>query len=47
MVGKQLGVSHYELTTLKKQTQREKSLSEMEAVMHWQALIDLIEPYYP
>jgi IS5 family transposase len=47
MGGKQLGFSDYELTTAKKQTKREKFLSEMEAVVPWQALIALIEPHYP
>ena len=47
MGGKQLGFTDYELTTAKKRTKREKFLSEMEAVVPWQALIDLIEPYYP
>ncbi len=44
MGGKQLGFSDYELTTAKKQTTREKFLSEMEAVVPWQVLI---EPHYP
>ena len=47
MGGKQLGFSDYELTTAKKPTKREKLLSEMEVVVPWQALIDLIEPHYP
>ena len=47
MGGKQLGFSDYELTMAKKQTKREKFLSEMEVVVPWQALIDLIEPHYP
>ncbi len=47
MGGKQLGFTDYELTTAKKRTKREKFLSEMEAVVPWQALIDLIEPHYP
>ncbi len=47
MGGKQLGFSDYELTTAKKQTKRERFLSEMEEVVPWQALIDLIEPHYP
>ena len=47
MGGKQLGFTDYELITAKKQTKREKFLSEMEAVVPWQALIDLIEPHYP
>ena len=46
MAGKQLGFSDYELTTAKKQTKREKFLAEMEAVVPWQALIDLIEPHW-
>jgi len=47
MGGKQLGLSDYELTTAKKQTKREKFLSEMDVVVPWQALIALIEPHYP
>jgi IS5 family transposase len=47
MGGKQLDFSDCELTTAKKQTKRERFLSEMEVVMPWQALIDLIEPNYP
>jgi IS5 family transposase len=47
MGGKQLGFSDYELTTAKKQTKREKFLSEMEVVVPWKALIELIEPHYP
>ena len=35
MGGKQLGFSDYELTTAKKQTKREKFLSEMEVVVPW------------
>ena len=46
MGGKQLGFADYELTTAKKQTKREKFLAEMEAVVPWQSLIDLIEPHY-
>jgi len=47
MGGKQLGFSDYEITTAKKQTKRETFLSEMEVVVPWQALIELIEPHYP
>jgi hypothetical protein len=47
MGGKQLGFSDYELTTAKKQPKRAKVLSEMEAVVPWQALIALIEPHDP
>jgi IS5 family transposase len=42
MGGKQLGFSYYELTTTKKLTKRERLLSEMEAILPWQALIALI-----
>ena len=42
---KQLGFSDYEITTAKNQTKREKSLSEMEAVVPWYELIELVEPY--
>ena len=45
MGGKQLGFTDYELYTAKKRTKREKFLAEMEAVVPWQALIDLIEPF--
>jgi IS5 family transposase len=47
MGGKQLGFSDYEQTTAMKRTKREKFLAEMEDVVPWQALIDLIEPHYP
>ncbi len=43
----QLGFSDYELTTAKKQTKREKFLSEMGALVPWQIPIGLIEPRYP
>jgi IS5 family transposase len=44
---KQLGFTDDALTTAKKRTKREKFLAEMEAVVPWQALLDLIEPHYP
>jgi IS5 family transposase len=47
MGGKQLGFGDYEQTTAKKRTRRERFLAEMEAVVPWKALIDLIEPHYP
>jgi IS5 family transposase len=47
MGGKQLGFGDYDQTTAKKRTRREKFLAEMEAVVPWQALVDLIEPHYP
>jgi IS5 family transposase len=43
MGGKQLGFSGYDQTTAKKQTEREKFLSEMEEVVPSDALIALIE----
>jgi IS5 family transposase len=43
---KQLGFGDYEQTTAKKRTKREKFLDEMDQVVPWQALIDLIEPHY-
>lgn len=47
MSGKQLGFSDYEITTAKKQSKREMFLAEMEVVVPWQALIELIEPHFP
>lgn len=47
MGGKQLGFSDYEQTTAKKRTRKEIFLSEMDAVVPWQALVDLINPHYP
>ena len=44
---KQLGFGDYEQSTAKKRTRRERFLAEMEAVVPWQLLIDLIEPHYP
>ena len=47
MGGMQLGFTDYGLSTAKKRTKREKFLAEMEAVVPWRALINLIEPFYP
>jgi transposase, IS5 family len=47
MGGKQLGFGDYEQSRAMKRTKRERFLSEMEAVVPWKALIDLIEPHYP
>lgn len=47
MGGKQLGFGDYEQATAKKRTKRERFLSEMEKVVPWKALLDLIEPHYP
>jgi IS5 family transposase len=44
---KQLGFGDYEQSTATKRTRRERFLAEMEAVVPWQLLIDLIEPHYP
>ena len=41
---KQFGFGDYEQSTAKKRTRRERFLAEMEAVVAWKALIDLIEP---
>ena len=47
MGSKQLGFGDYEQTTAKKRTRREHFHAEMEVVVPWKALIDLIEPHYP
>jgi transposase, IS5 family len=47
MGGKQLGFGDYEQTAAKKRTKREKFLAEMDQVVPWGALIELIEPHYP
>ena len=47
MGSKQLGFGDYEQATAKKRTRRERFLAEMEKVVPWKALIDLIEPHYP
>jgi IS5 family transposase len=44
---KQLGFSDYEQSTAKKRTKKEKFLAEMDQVVPWQPLLDLIEPIYP
>ena len=41
----QLSFGDYEQSTAKKRTKSEKFLAEMEAVVPWRALIDLIEPH--
>ena len=46
MGSKHLGFSDYEQATAKKRTRRERFLAEMEQVVPWKALIDLIEPHY-
>jgi IS5 family transposase len=47
MGGKQLGFGDDEQSTAKKQTKKETFLAEMDKVVPWQPLIDLIEPFYP
>jgi IS5 family transposase len=47
MGGKQLGFSDYEQSTAKKRTKKEKFLADMDQVVPWQPLLDLIEPVYP
>jgi IS5 family transposase len=46
MGGNQLGFGDSVLTTARKRTKRERFLAQMEAVVPWKALIDLIEPQY-
>ena len=47
MGAKQFGFGDYEQSTAKKRTKRERFLAEMEAVVPWKALVELIEPHYP
>ena len=47
MGAKQFGLGDYEQSTAKKRTKRERFLAEMEAVVPWKALVELIEPHYP
>jgi IS5 family transposase len=42
---KQFGFGDYEQSTAKMRSRRERFLSEMEAVVPWSALTDLIEPH--
>jgi IS5 family transposase len=46
MASKQLGFGDYEQATTKKRTRRERFLAEMEKVVPWNALMDLIDPHY-
>jgi IS5 family transposase len=47
MGGKQLGFGDYEQSAAKNRTRRECFLAEVEVVVPWKALVDLIEPHYP
>lgn len=44
---KQISFASLEYSGKRRQTRREKFLSEMERVVPWQRLVALIEPYYP
>jgi len=46
MGSKQLGFGDYEQATAKKRTRRDRFLGEMEKVVPWKALLELIEPLY-
>lgn len=47
MGGKQLGLGDYEQATAKRPTKREKFLADIEQVVPWQSLINLVDPHYP
>ena len=47
MVTNQISFSQAEHSNKKKTTRRERFLSEMECVVPWARLVELIEPYYP
>ena len=47
MGSKQFGFGDYEQSTARKRTRKERFLAQMEAVVPWKALIDLIQPCYP
>lgn len=47
MGGKQLGFADYDQTTAKKCTKKEKFLAEIDQVVPWQLMLDMIEPAYP
>ena len=55
IVSKQLGwlfaqgsaYGDYDQATAKKRTKRERFLGELEKVVPWKELLDLIEPHYP
>ena len=47
MSGKQLGFADYEQSMARKRTKRERFLAQMEAVVPWKALIDLISERIP
>jgi len=47
MGGMKLGFADYEQTTATKRTKKETFLAEMDQVVPWQSLLDLIAPVYP
>ena len=47
MGGKQLVFFDYEQSTAKKCTKKEKFMAEIDQVVPWQPLLDLIETVYP
>jgi IS5 family transposase len=47
MSDKQLGLVDYEQTTVRRRTEKERFLTQMEAVVTYKALINLIEPTIP
>lgn len=47
MVGKKFDFSHYEQSIAKKNTKKEKFLAEMDQVVPWQPLLDLIVTVCP
>ena len=46
MCANQLGFSDYEQSTAKKRTKKEKFLADMDQLVPWQPLLDLIELVY-
>ncbi|WP_147461980.1 transposase, partial [Pseudomonas coronafaciens] len=43
----QMSFSDFEYAGKRKQTRRERFLAEMDQVVPWTGLLDLIEPFYP
>jgi hypothetical protein len=46
MAGKQCGISDYEQTNAKNRSKKEKFLADMDQIVRWQPLLDLIEPVF-
>ena len=47
MGAKQFAFADYEQSTAKKRTKHERFLAEMDAVVSWKVLVELIELHYP